>query len=392
MRLTDSIKQLILKYIGDNLSSDEKADLKRWLDESAQHRIFFEELLERDDLINDLNQWSALQESDPMDWNERLKTKTLETIHTTKAAKLSPIRSIKHFIPYAAALLCISLGSLIYIAINRHPTPVNSRIVLHDVQAQNNQAEIRLSNGQILPISNHKGALVSGHHLQYEDGSMLQSAALNANLTATVSTPAGTMLQMILEDGSQITLNAKTILKYPLHFAKDKRVVEIDGEAYFKIAKNKKVPFQVVSNGQLIEVTGTEFNVNTYAKSKSSTTLVEGAITLTANGQKLQLKPNQQAILASGQLSQKAVDPYHYIAWIDNKFYFNETDLRTALQLIGQWYDLQIIYKQPMKETLLYGEIQRTKSLSAVLKILERSHIKFNLIEENGIRKLFVSN
>jgi len=392
MRLTDSIKQLILKYVGDNLSSDEKADLKLWLDESAQHRIFFEELLNRDDLINDLNQWSALQESDPMDWNERLKTKTLKTIRASAVKASSPIRDMKYLIPYAAALLCIGLGSLIYIALKKQTAPVSNRIVLNDVQAQNNQAEIRLSNGQILPISNHKGALVSGRHLKYEDGTMLQSTALNEDLTATVSTPAGTMLHMILEDGSQITLNAKTTFKYPLHFAKDKRVVEIDGEAYFKIAKNKKVPFQVLSNGQLIEVTGTEFNVNTYTKSKSSTTLVEGAINLTANGQKLQLKPNQQAILASGQLSQKTVDPYNYIAWLDNKFYFNETDLHTALQLIGQWYDLQIIYKQPMKETLLYGEIQRTKSLAAVLKILERSHIKFELIQENGVRKLFVSN
>ncbi|WP_373564936.1 DUF4974 domain-containing protein [Sphingobacterium sp. E70] len=56
---------------------------------------------------------------------------------------------------------------------------------------------------------------------------------------------------------------------------------------------------------------------------------------------------------------------------MDNKFYFNETDLHTALQTIGQWYDLQIIYKNNIKETYLYGEIQRTKSLSAVLEILK---------------------
>ena len=73
MRLTDDIKQLIIKYIGDNLTSGEKADLKLWLDESAEHRIFFEDLLDNHDLINDLNQWSELQASDTMDWNERLK-------------------------------------------------------------------------------------------------------------------------------------------------------------------------------------------------------------------------------------------------------------------------------------------------------------------------------
>ncbi|MGE8428177.1 MAG: FecR family protein [Sphingobacterium sp.] len=391
MRLTDDIKQLIIKYIGDNLSSDEKTDLKLWLDESAEHRIFFEDLLDRDDFINDLNQWSLLQASDTMDWNERLKAKTLETIRTS-AIKPSPIRNLKRLLPYAAALISIILGGLMYFMLRKQVAPVSNRIVLNDVEAQNNHAEIRLSNGKVLQVSSQKGALVSGDNLIYEDGTVLQNESLKEDLIATVNTPAGTMLKLQLEDGSEITLNAKTTLKYPLHFAKNKRVVEVDGEAYFKIAKNKKVPFQVVSNGQLIEVTGTEFNVNTYTKSKSSTTLVEGAVNLVANGQKLQLKPNQQALLASGQLSKKAVDPANYIAWLDNKFYFNETDLHTALQLIGQWYDLQIIYTQPIKETLLYGEIQRTKSLSAVLKILERSHIKFELIQENGIRKLFVSN
>ncbi|MNK52838.1 hypothetical protein D3C87_717830 [compost metagenome] len=142
----------------------------------------------------------------------------------------------------------------------------------------------------------------------------------------------------------------------------------------------------------MIEVTGTEFNVNTYSKQKSSTTLVEGSINLSANGQQIQLKPNQQATLSSGRLSQKSVDPHNYIAWIDNKFYFNETDLHTALQAIGQWYDLQIIYKNNSKETYLYGEIQRTKSLSAVLEILKRSNIQFELIQEDGVRKLIVSN
>ncbi|HAL53620.1 MULTISPECIES: FecR family protein [Sphingobacterium] len=392
MRLTDDIKQLIIKYIGDNLTSDEKTDLKLWLDESAEHRIFFEDLLDRDDFINDLNQWSLLQASDTMNWNERLKTKTLETIRTS-AIKPSPIRNLKRLLPSAAALISLILGGLMYfIVVKKQATPISYRMVLNDVEAQNNNAEIRLSNGKVLQVSSQKGALVSGDKLTYEDGTVLQNESLKEDLMATVNTPAGTMLKLQLEDGSEITLNAKTTLKYPLHFAKNKRVVEVDGEAYFKIAKNKKVPFQVVSNGQLIEVTGTEFNVNTYSKSQSSTTLVEGSINLSAQGQTLQLTPNQQALLASGQLSKKVVDPANYIAWLDNKFYFNETDLHTALQLIGQWYDLQIIYTQPIKETLLYGEIQRTKSLSAVLKILERSHIKFELIQENGIRKLFVSN
>jgi len=390
MRLTEDIKQLIVKCIKGNLSPMEKNALSSWLAESPTHGIYLDDLLQKEYLVRDLRQRISLEESDATDWSERLKTKTLATIHTQE--KPIRINRIRRLIPYAAALFCIVLAGLIYQFVWKPSAPNTNRIVLHDVELPNNHAEIRLSNGKVIQLDNGKGALITSGGLKYADGSLIQSIVPNTDLIATVNTAAGSMLQITLADGSEVTLNAKTSFKYPLQFAQDQRLVEVDGEAYFKIAKNKKVPFRVKSNGQLIEVTGTEFNVNTYSKQKSSTTLVEGSINLSANGQQIQLKPNQQATLSSGRLSQKSVDPYNYIAWIDNKFYFNETDLHTALQVIGQWYDLQIIYKNNIKETYLYGEIQRTKSLSEVLKILKRSNIQFELIQEDGVRKLIVSN
>ena len=390
MRLTDDIKPLILKFIQESLSADEQDTLRSWLDESAEHRAFVDDLLQKEELMRDLQQWISLQESDTTDWSDRLKSRTLTAIHAQE--KPGYIRKIKRLLPYAAAC-CIALSGLTYMLVKKQRSAPQNLIALQDIEVPSNQVEIRLSNGKVIQVSSEKGGLISADGLRYADGTMIQSTASQSDLTATIHTPAGTILPITLADGSEVTLNAKTTLKYPLHFANNERRVEIEGEVFFKIAKNKEVPFRVKSRDQLIEVTGTAFNVNTRtAKNSSQTTLVEGAINLSANGKKLRLKPNQQANLAAGQLSQKTVDPYNYIAWLDNKFYFNETELSTALQLIGQWYDLQIVYKHPVKETLLYGEIQRTRSLAAVLKILERSNIKFELIQENGIRKLYVSN
>lgn len=390
MRLTEDIKQLIVKCMHDDLSPVEKDALTSWLAESPAHRNYLDDLLQKEELMVDLKQWILVQESDTTDWTERLKTKTLASIHAQESP--NRVRRIRRIIPFAAVLCSFVLAGLIYQFVWKPSAPNTNRIVLHDVELPNNHAEIRLSNGKVIQLDNGKGALVTSGELKYADGTLIQSTDPNTDLVATVNTPAGNMLQITLADGSQVTLNAKTSFRYPLQFPKDQRLVEVNGEAYFKVAKNKKVPFRVKSNGQLIEVTGTEFNVNTYSKQKSSTTLVEGSINLSANGQQIQLKPNQQAILSAGRLSQKSVDPHNYTAWIDNKFYFNETDLHTALQTIGQWYDLQIIYKNTIKETYLYGEIQRTKSLSAVLEILKRSNIQFELIQENGIRKLLISN
>ncbi|WP_104381086.1 FecR family protein [Sphingobacterium sp. HMA12] len=390
MRLTEDIKQLIVKCMHGDLSAVEKDALTSWLAESPAHRIYLDDLLQKEELMVDLKQWILIQESDATDWNERLKTKTLATIHAQE--RTIRIHRVRRIMAYAAALCCFVLAGLIYQFVWKPSAPNASRVVLHDIELPNNHAEIRLSNGKVIQLDNGKGVLVTSDGLKYADGSLIQSTVPNVDLIATINTPAGSMLQITLADGSQVTLNAKTSFKYPLQFTQYQRLVEVDGEAYFKVAKNKKVPFRVKSNGQLIEVTGTEFNVNTYSKQKSSTTLVEGSINLLANGQQMQLKPNQQATLSEGRLSQKSVDPHNYTAWIDNKFYFNETDLHTALQAIGQWYDLQIIYKNTIKETYLYGEIQRTKSLSAVLEILKRSNIQFELIQENDTNKLLIFN
>ena len=59
----------------------------------------------------------------------------------------------------------------------------------------------------------------------------------------TITVPAGQRVNVDLPDGTNVWLNAGTVMKYPLSFLKDKREVTIDGEAYFDVAKNEKVPF-----------------------------------------------------------------------------------------------------------------------------------------------------
>src|SRR5690606_23635037 len=85
----------------------------------------------------------------------------------------------------------------------------------------------------------------------------------------------------MMSDGSQVWLNSDSRITYPIMFAEDHREVQMEGEAYFKIVrrngKKGKIPFVVKIKNQLIEVLGTEFNVNAYSE-KVYTTLVEGAV------------------------------------------------------------------------------------------------------------------
>lgn len=95
----------------------------------------------------------------------------------------------------------------------------------------------------------------------------------------TITVPAGQRAQITLADGTRVWLNAQSTLTYASDFGRNDRNVELDGEAYFEVAKNKKLPFYVHTEMHKVRVVGTSFNVCAYKGSKEfETTLVEGIV------------------------------------------------------------------------------------------------------------------
>ena len=77
---------------------------------------------------------------------------------------------------------------------------------------------------------------------------------------------------LLLSDGSKIILNASTRFKYPTSFNGDERVVHLEGEAYFEVAKNHSKPFIVKLKNQQITVLGTSFNIQAFNDDRFSVT------------------------------------------------------------------------------------------------------------------------
>ena len=95
----------------------------------------------------------------------------------------------------------------------------------------------------------------------------------------TITVPAGQRAQITLADGTRVWLNAQSTLTYASNFGRKERNVELDGEAYFEVTKNKKLPFYVHTEMNKVRVVGTCFNVCAYKGSKEfETTLVEGIV------------------------------------------------------------------------------------------------------------------
>src|SRR5690606_36937334 len=152
----------------------------------------------------------------------------------------------------------------------------------------------------------------------------------------TIKTPRSGQYKVLLPDGTKVWLNSMTSLRFPVTFDPVERSVELSGEAYFEVAKaklsGKPIPFRVKSNGQVIEVTGTRFNVNTYSDDAYiKTTLLEGGVNVKSEltGSTVRLKPGEQSLVhnsaksgANEGISIRKADVEGDIAWTSGYFHF----------------------------------------------------------------------
>lgn len=204
----------------------------------------------------------------------------------------------------------------------------------------------------------------------------------DANLFNTLSTPTGGQYNIVLADGTKVYLNAVSSIKYPTQFNGDQRIVELDGEAYFEVAKNKNKPFIVKSGDQDIEVLGTHFNVHAYDnESVVKTTLLEGSVAVNYKNQKAILKPGQQSNVSEkfNKITIKQVDTEAAIAWKNGRFKFDNADLKTVMRQLERWYGIKVEYRGDVSDVRFNGGTFMNKNLSEVLKVLELSNIKFKV-------------
>lgn len=198
----------------------------------------------------------------------------------------------------------------------------------------------------------------------------------------TLSTPTGGQYNIVLADGTKVYLNTVSSIKYPTQFNGDQRVVELEGEAYFEVAKNKNKPFIVKSSNQSIEVLGTHFNVHAYNnESVLKTTLLEGSVAVSYKNQKSILKPGQQSSVSDNfaKIKIREVDTEAAIAWKNGRFKFDNADLKTVMKQLERWYGIKVEYRGDVSDVRFNGGTFMNKNLSEVLKVLELSNIKFKV-------------
>lgn len=282
----------------------------------------------------------------------------------------------------ASIFLVLSIGIFFFINNNKTGSQINK-----DIDPGGYKAVLTLDNGKkiaLTDVANGKLAEQDGITItKTKEGQLVYRIKAEGTeqthvtpLFNTISTPKGGRFQVDLPDGTKVWLNAASSIKFPISFAHlSSRKVELTGEAYFEVAKNKSIPFFVNTNQQEIKVLGTHFNVNSYSNEpEAKTTLLEGSVQvnlLSGNKKPYMLKPGEQATLNNGQLSVNVVDVATEVAWKDGQFNFEEKDIYSIMRQIERWYDIEVIYKGNLDKETFGGKISINRPLKKILNLLE---------------------
>ncbi|GAA4438937.1 hypothetical protein GCM10023091_20360 [Ravibacter arvi] len=315
----------------------------------------------------------------------------------------APVRSYRLIYRIAAASILLLLLAGSYLVLVRRPVSGTSvAATFKDIAPGGEKAMLTLADGRQIALDDvpvgvlaargdvtiskpGEGALV--YHL---DDKSEKNVAGQATEYHIVSTPVGGKYKVVLPDGSRVWLNAATTLRYPIHFEGPQRRVELTGEAYLEVntvagEAGRRMPFQVLSGGQLVEVLGTHFNINSYEDEKTAkTTLLEGSVRVRSRvgGHELKLVPGQRSELsADGKLKLfRDADLEDAVAWKDDFFSFNGSDVYSVMRQISRWYDVEVQFEPGLPREHMTGYISRKVPLSGVVAMLEQtSDLRFRL-------------
>nr|WP_129734482.1 FecR domain-containing protein [Parabacteroides goldsteinii] len=203
-----------------------------------------------------------------------------------------------------------------------------------------------------------------------------------------LNTAYGLISKITLPDGSEVWLNSGSSISYPKRFTKNKRSVQLAGEAYFKVTSDKSNRFDVTTaNGLQVSAYGTEFNVKAYEdEDKIEATLAKGHIEVSEIGQPVSrtLRPGEQVIYYKNT-SRMEVDKVNLAvetSWKDGKMIFRRANMNEVVQRLARHFNVDIKLEGEELYDYKYSATFTTETLNEILLLLEKTApIKCTVIE-----------
>lgn len=207
----------------------------------------------------------------------------------------------------------------------------------------------------------------------------LRKDLMGLMVTQEIVTQPGTKTHLFLPDSTEVWLNAASTLRFPSVFAGNERRIELDGEAYFQVYKNKQKPFIVNTRFQEIEAVGTAFNISAYTGDlKYSTTLAEGKVKVADRENESQVASLEQGVQLNYNTQtklyqQQRVRVNDVIAWRDGVLIFNETPFFEVAAKLGRWFNADIKIADQSVANYRFTGTFTSESLEQVMELLALS-------------------
>ena len=166
----------------------------------------------------------------------------------------------------------------------------------------------------------------------------------------TVTIPLGKDFRIVLADGTQVWLYAGSRITYPSYFVGRERKVVLHGQAYFKVAKDQKHPFVILTDQLEARVLGTELNVRSYANEMAHVALISGKVEVkshpNSHTRKVTLKPGQGVTVNNaGTMDVKEENMDSYVYWLNGYIYFDDAPLSEIVEALGHWYNVNVVFE-----------------------------------------------
>ena len=212
---------------------------------------------------------------------------------------------------------------------------------------------------------------------------------------AEIYVPKGERTQMMFQDGTKVYINSDSYMRYPRKFGISERTVELKGEAYFVVAKNKNRPFVVNLNGPSIRVLGTSFNVEAYPENDDiKVNLDEGRINLKLlSDVEVPVSPGECVVYNKNTKYYRVnrnTDTGASSVWKSNVISFKDTPLDEVFSRLGRWYNVDFEVEDDIPSDLHITLVSRHTLIEKVLEDLVKiSPLSFRYDEQSA--KVYVS-
>lgn len=353
MKKKKNLKTIVQKYLLGSVDQEEK--------DRVDH--YYEDLQSDIDITNEKSE-KQLQELESRMWSNIQQDHKINTLRHSRRV----------YLRWAAAVVLPLLLVGGYYLSTRDTTEIN----LAEVGPGKIGANLITEGGQVYSLTSLEDlAKLEGDGI-YREESGVETAMHE------IVTPKGGYYQLVLPDGTSVWLNAATVIRFPTHFAKNKREVFLSGEAYFDVTHDKSAPFIVHTDQQSTKVLGTKFNISSYKGQQTDiVTLIEGSVEASSqHNESIRMTPGHQAHIGKYIRYIAVENAEDVAAWRNGEFFFDNTPMDEVMSRIGRWYNIEVDLDN-LPNNKLNGLVDRNVPLNKLLDLIETtSNIK--IIVKNG--------